>query len=114
MPPKMQLMPGTRMTTRPSNKDKRPGLILLGNQRRTAEEANQLREEATRHREAKERRLTTAIENIAQIEDSLREKEDALELERRQRREELRKHFTKYMRVKTYHLFKKTKKQILV
>jgi predicted aconitase len=90
MAPKMQLMPGLRMNTRPSNKDKHPGLVLLGNPRRTSEEANQLREEVEKQREAEERRLTEAIESVAQIEDKRREQEEALELERRQRRGELR------------------------
>ncbi|KAM6491427.1 hypothetical protein JOM56_013201 [Amanita muscaria] len=90
MPPKLQLMPGLRMTTRASNKDKHPGNILLGNPRRSSEEMNQLREEAAAQREAEEERLTAAIKNVAQIEDTLRGKDSELELERCRRREELR------------------------
>ncbi|KAM6488993.1 hypothetical protein JOM56_015546 [Amanita muscaria] len=90
MPPKLQLMPGLRMTTRASNKDKHPGSILVGNPRRSSEEMNQLREEAAAQREAEEERLTVAIKNVAQIEDKLRGKDNELELERRRRREELR------------------------
>jgi hypothetical protein len=103
MPPKMQLMPGLR--TRASNKDKHPGLILKGNSRRTAEEMSQLREEVAAHREAEGQRLTMALENIAQIEDMRCEKDDELEIERRQRREELRQHFINYMLTKTHRSF---------
>ncbi|KAM6491213.1 hypothetical protein JOM56_013452 [Amanita muscaria] len=91
MPPKLQLMPGLRMTTRALNKDKHPGSILLGNSRRSSEEMNQLHEEAAAQREAKEERLTVAIKNVAQIEDKLRGKDNELELEHRRHREELRK-----------------------
>lgn len=89
MPPKMQLMPGLRMTTRPSNKDKHPGLIALGHPRRSSEEASKLREEVARSREAEERRLTAAIQNVVQVEKTRQEKDEELDLERRQRRGEL-------------------------
>lgn len=89
MPPKMQLIPGFRIGTRASNKDKRPGLILLGNPRRTSEEMNQLRKEAATYREAEEQRLTTGLKNVAEVEDRLHEQDNALELERQQRKDEL-------------------------
>ena len=94
MPPKMQVMPGLGMMTRASNKDKHPGLILLGNPRRTSEEMSQLREEAAAYKEAEEQRLTKALGNVAQIEDMCHEKDDMLELERRQRRDDLRQYFS--------------------
>ncbi|KIL54640.1 hypothetical protein M378DRAFT_18705 [Amanita muscaria Koide BX008] len=83
-------MPGLRMTTRPSNKDKHPGQILLGSPCRTSEEMDQLCKEAAARAEAEEKRLTAAIEKVAQIEDTLRDKDNEQELERRQRREQLR------------------------
>ena len=86
----MQLMPGLHMTTWASNKDKHPGRVLLGNPRRTSEEVNQLREEVARQNEAEERRLTAAIKNVARIENTLQEKDKALDLEHRQHRGELR------------------------
>jgi hypothetical protein len=109
MPPKMQLMPGLRIGTRPSNKDKHPGLLLLGNTRRTSGEMSQLREEAAAYREAEEQRLTIAIANVAHVEDTRHEQDNALELERRQRREQLRQRLTTYMRMKTYSSLEKKK-----
>ena len=93
----MQLMPGLCLTTCASNKDKHPGLVLLGNPRCKAEEMNQLREEAAAQREAEERQLTIAIGNVAQIEDMRFKKDGALELERRQRRDDLCQRFIDYM-----------------
>jgi hypothetical protein len=107
-PPKMQLMPGIK--TRAANKDKHPGRILLGNARRTAEEMNQIREEAVAHREAEEQRLTRALENIARIEDLRHDNDNARELERRQRRDDLRQCIINYMRLNTYYFILQNKK----
>jgi hypothetical protein len=93
----MQLMPGLRIGTRASNKDKHPGRILLGNQRRSAEEMHQICEEAVAQRAAEEQRLTKALEKVSQIEDMRHDKDEALELERRKRRERLRQYITNYM-----------------
>jgi hypothetical protein len=85
----MQLIPGLRIGTRASNKDKHPGLILLGNPRCTSEEMSQLRAESARHREAEEERLTMAVENVAQIEDMIQELDDVLQEEHQKHRDGL-------------------------
>ena len=102
MPPKMQLMPGLRIGTRPSNKDKHPGLLLMGNTRCTSGEMSQLREEAAAYKEAEEQRLTIAVANVAHVEDTHHEQDNVLELECCQCREQLRQHLTTYMQMKTY------------